>query len=115
MNLEDLLKSYQNRIKVIGGGNLSKHTLPPPTTSKSIVPDRCEFCGIGIGQSIQKENGVWKNHKHIHQEYFEYTYRGRVFKVCEWCYEDMVCSISSYYLFKPYLEECKKLKKSKQK
>ena len=91
MSFKDLLTNYLNKSGVISEGDLCKYTSPSLLAPdvKLIMPDKCSLCGIGIGTSMQFDNGVWKEFKHIHSKYNEIPYKDTILKVCDWCLEDL--------------------------
>jgi len=56
---------------------------------KKIMPNRCEVCSIGIGQSMLFFENAWRPFQHTMKEVHYFIWdKGRV-KVCADCYEDL--------------------------
>lgn len=57
--------------------------------TKSIMPNRCDLCSIGIGTSMLYFENTWRPFKHIETRPYNYQWFGTKLKVCEDCFKEL--------------------------
>ena len=62
----------------------------PKYKLKSILPCKCDLCGIGIGKYMQYYMGTWREQNHLFTEIYTIKTNNRTLRVDEWCYEDIM-------------------------
>jgi len=56
---------------------------------KRIMPNTCDFCGIGIGKSMMFLEGRWKQFEHMHRKVHLLRHGGERYKLCGECMLDV--------------------------